>query len=183
MKLFITFIITICVLSPTYSMAQAVKKDNKTQLKADKKDLWLKPDFLVFGDSLSQIKAYLTKEGYAFEQKSISPIQLPTAKKSQIQLDVQGISYGGKERFVELIFADQILDMMWILTEADEEEIIKSHFEKVYGKATHVMPGAWFHLNDGLGLRNEPHEVSFLSERLKEPYRRWFISMGVEEQK
>lgn len=142
---------------------------------------WEKPAFMEFGTTLAEIKEYLKAKEYSYEQKSIDPIELPTAKESQIQLDVQGIPYGGKERFVELIFADEVLEMAWILTEAEEEEIIKAHFAEVFGKPTHVLPGAWFHLNDGVGLRNEPHEVAFISDRLKEPYRMWFVSMGAGE--
>lgn len=139
---------------------------------------WEKPEFMKFGSRLNEIKEFLEANEYGYEVKYIEPIELPTAKESQIQLDVNGIFYGGKKRFVELIFADEILEMAWILTEADEEEVIKTHFAKVYGKPTHILPGAWFHLDDGVGLRNNPHEVAFISKRLKEPYRIWFESMG-----
>ena len=138
---------------------------------------WVKPAFMEFGSALVEIKEFLETNEYSYEQKSIEPIELPTAKESQIQLDVKGIPYGGKKRFVELIFADEVLEMVWVLTEAEEEEVIKKYFKRVYGEPTHILPGAWFHLNDGVGLRNEPHEVAFISERLKEPYRAWFESM------
>lgn len=142
---------------------------------------WDKPRFMEFGSTLAEIKEYLETKEYSYVQKSIEPIELPTAKESQIQLDVQGILYGGKKRLMELIFADEVLEMAWILTEAEEEEIIKEHFAKIYGEPTHILPGAWFHLDDGVGLRNEPHEVAFISDRLKEPYRMWFKSMGAGE--
>jgi hypothetical protein len=142
---------------------------------------WEKPAFMEFGSSLNEVKEFLETNQYKYDQKSIEPIELPTAKESQIQLDVKGIPYGGKKRFVELIFADKVLEMVWVLTEAEEEEIIKKYFKRVYGEPTHILPGAWFHLNDGVGLRNEPHEVAFISERLKEPYRAWFESMGEGE--
>lgn len=142
---------------------------------------WEKPEFIEFGTGLEEVKVYLESEGYRFTERSIEPVELPTAKTSQIQLDVKGISYGGKDRFVELVFADEVLEMAWILTEAEEEEIIKEQFEKIYGEPTNILPGAWFHLDDGVGLRNEPHEVAFISDRLKEPYRMWFESMGAGE--
>ena len=172
------------VLSPIRNSGVLINPTNECSfVQNEQMNKWAKPEFMEFGSSLEEIKEYLDKKGYNYEERNITPIELPTATESQIQLDVQGVKFGGKERFAELIFADGVFDMVWILTEAEEEDIIKKHFAEVYGNPTHVMPGAWFHLNDGVGLRNEPHEVLFISERLKEPYRMWFKSMGVEEQK
>lgn len=172
------------VLSPIRNSGVLLNRTNECSfVQNEQMNKWTKPEFMEFGSSLEEIKEYLDKKGYNYEERNITPIELPTATESQIQLDVQGVKFGGKERFAELIFADGVFDMVWILTEAEEEDIIKKHFAEVYGNPTHVMPGAWFHLNDGVGLRNEPHEVLFISERLKEPYRMWFKSMGVEEQK
>lgn len=179
-----TLLLITVVLSPIRNSGVLINPTNEcSSVPTTQTDNWEKPEFIEFGSSLEEIKEYLGKKGYDYEERNITPIELPTATESQIQLDVQGVKFGGKERFAELIFADGVFDMVWILTEAEEEEIIKKHFAEEYGNPTHVMPGAWFHLNDGVGLRNEPNEVLFISERLKQPYRMWFKSMGVEEQK
>lgn len=184
MNITATFFLIIIVSTPLNNSGKFIHhSEDYSTVHTKPADTWAKPEFMKFGSSLKEIKEYLDKKGYNYEERNITPIELPTATESQIQLDVQGVKFGGKERFAELIFADGVFDMVWILTEAEEEEIIKKHFAEVYGNPTHVMPGAWFHLNDGVGLRNEPHEVLFISERLKEPYRMWFKSMGVEEQK
>lgn len=139
---------------------------------------WEKPEFLIFGSKIDVIKTTLLEQGFEITERSITPIELPTAKESQIQLDVEGIVFGGIERFAELIFADGIFDMMWILTEAEEEEIIKTHLRNEYGDPSHSVPGAWFYIDHKTALRNEPHEVLFISDRLKEPYRMWLESMS-----
>ncbi len=138
---------------------------------------WEKPEFLVFGSDINELKAILIDKGYQVTERNITPIELPTARESQIQLDVEGIIFGGKERFVELIFADGILDMMWILTEAEEEEFIKTRMQKDFGEPSHIVPGAWFYIDQKTALRTEPHEVLFISDRLVEPYRQWLESM------
>ncbi len=138
---------------------------------------WEKPEFLIFGSNIDVIKTTLHEQGFKIIERSITPIELPTAKESQTQIDVEGIIFGGKEWFIELIFADGILDMMWILTDAEEEVVIKSHLQSKIGDPSHTVPEAWFYFNHNIALRNQPHEVLFISDRLKEPYRMWLESI------
>jgi hypothetical protein len=107
------------------------------------------------------------------EARTITPIQLPTATVAQTQLDCEGFLFEGKKRKAELVFADDQLDLVWILTEADEEEKWIADFTKQFGTPTHQMEEVTFFLDDGVAVRNQPHEVLFLSDRLQEPYRQW----------
>lgn len=105
------------------------------------------------------------------DDKKIDEISLPTAKTSQSQVDCQRFKYAGKKRKIELIFADGILDMVWILTEPEEEDSLIAGFTRLYGNPTHVKDDVTFFLNDGVAVRNDPHEVLFISDRLKAPYK------------
>ena len=132
-----------------------------------------KPGVMQFGKSMSEIKQVLGPLCDSISERLNEPIQLPTAQKTQSQLDCYGFEYAGKKRKVELIFADDQLDIVWILTEAEEEEFFLRGFKELYGAPTHMMEDATFFLNDGTALRNKPHEVLFISERLKQPYRQY----------
>ena len=129
-----------------------------------------------FGKSMAETKKRILPLCDSVNERLNEPIQLPTAIKSQSQLDCEGFIYAGKKRKVELIFADDALDMIWILTEAEEEISFIREFKKLYGEPTHVKEDITFFLNDGVAVRNKPHEILFISERLKAPYKEWLNS-------
>lgn len=129
-----------------------------------------KPELFKFGISMEELSDQLKLQCNSIIIRLDEPIQLPTAKISQSQLDCYGFEYAGKKRKVELIFADNSLDMLWILTEAEEEFFFVEEFSKLYGQPTHIKNDATFFLANGVAVRNEPHEVLFISERLKAAY-------------
>ena len=135
-----------------------------------------KPEVLAFGSSLAEMKKQLKPLSEAMTERLEEPIQLPTAQDAQSQLDVSGFLYAGKKRNLELIFADDALDIIWILTEAEEEAVFLEQFEALYGAPTHVKEEVTFFLNDGVAVKNNPHEVLFISDRLKEPYKMFLES-------
>ena len=135
-----------------------------------------KPEVFEFGKSLSEIKAQVTPLSDSTSVRLNEEIQLPSAQKSQSQLDIYGFEFEGKKRNVELIFADDQLDIVWILTEAEEEKEFIEDFTAQYGEPTHKMKTITFFVNDGVAVRNQPHEVLFISERLKAPYKQWLDS-------
>lgn len=130
-----------------------------------------KPEVVKFGETKSNMMMSLDSICKITNDIQITPIQLPTAKKSQSQVDCDKFHYFGKKRKAEFIFADDILDMVWILTLPEEEDTLIAGFTALYGKATHIKEDVTFFLNDGVAVRNDPHEVLFISDRLKEPYR------------
>ena len=132
-----------------------------------------KPEVLEFGQSMAYIKDRVMPACDSIYERKNEPIQLPTARDSQSQLDCFGYMYAGKKRNLELIFADDALDIIWILTEEEEEQFFIEEFRKIYGEPTHKMDDVTFFLNHGTAVRNKPHEVLFISERLKVPYGEW----------
>ena len=135
-----------------------------------------KPNILKFGTSMQEMEAHLMPLSDSLSVRLDEPLQLPTAKKSQAQLDVYGFEFGGKKRTLELIFADDALDIVWILIEKDEAQKFIHELKEKYGAPTHITPEATFFLNHGVAVKNAPHEVLFISNRLKEPYGQ-FLSM------
>ena len=137
-----------------------------------------KPEVFKFGTSMNEMKIALEADSDSIAVQMNEPIQLPTAQKSQSQINVYGFKYAGKKRNVELIFADDQLDIVWILTDAEEENEFLSGFKVLYGKPTHQMKEVTFFVNDGVAVRNTPHEVLFMSNRLKAPYKQWLDSQN-----
>lgn len=129
-----------------------------------------KPKIFIFGETKETILQKIKPLCTSTEYRDHEPIQLPTAKKMQSQLDCEGFMYAGKPRKVELVFADEILDMVWILTDEAEERKFITRFKEMYGEPTHIVEDATFFLSHGVAVRNKPHEVLFISERLKKPY-------------
>ncbi|MEJ2595772.1 MAG: hypothetical protein P8100_11765 [bacterium] len=132
-----------------------------------------KPEIIQFGETKSNIMLAFDQQAKIVSDKQIVPIQLPTAKSSQSQVDCEKFRYAGKKRKIELVFADGILDMVWILTLPEEEDTLIAGFTKMYGKPTHVKEDVTFFLDAGVAVRNDPHEVLFISDRLKPHYKAW----------
>lgn len=137
-----------------------------------------KPNDFVFGQDIETVKKQLEGKCSKITQENIMPIQLPTAKKSQDQINCSGYIFAGQKRDIELVFADGKLDLVWILTTAEEERFFVSEYTKLYGDPTHKLKEAAFFLNHGVGVRNNPHEVLFLADRLKAPYKQWLDSQA-----
>lgn len=135
-----------------------------------------KPSVFKFGSSIDEIQENIASVSDSMHVKTDEALQLPTAKNNQTQIDVYGYKYAGKKRKVELIFADGVLDIVWILTEAEEEKQFLDRFKKMYGDPTHLTSEVTFFLENGTAVRNQPHEVLFISDRLKEPYKHWLAT-------
>ena len=132
-----------------------------------------KPEVLKFGETKSNIMLAIDKQCKIVSDVQIDQKTLPTATKTQSQVDCERFQYAGKKRKVELIFADGILDMFWILTEEAEHDTLVAGFTGLYGNPTHVRKDAIFFLNNGVAVRIVPPEVMFISDRLKPHYRQW----------
>ena len=137
-----------------------------------------KPEVLKFGENKSNIMMAIDKQCKIVSDIKVDKMDLPTATKSQSQVNCERFSYAGKKRKMELIFADGIFDMVWILTEATEEDSLIAGFTKLYGNPTHVRDDLTFYLDSGAAVRNDPPEVLFISDRLKPYYKKWLEENG-----
>lgn len=154
----------------------ACKKESTIQPEADVPTV-TKPEAFQFGTSLAYTRDLVLPLCDSVTELLNEPILLPTAVESQSQLDCWGFTYAGAPRKAELIFADDSLDIVWILTEAEEESYFIEEFTALFGEPTHIAEEITFFLDHGVGVRNNPHEVLFISDRLKEPYGEWLDSL------
>jgi len=132
-----------------------------------------KPEVLKFGETKSNIMMAINDKCKIVSDVQIDQKTLPTATKTQSQVDCERFTYAGKKRKVELIFADGIFDMVWILTEADESDSLIAGFTRLYGSPTHKKEDGTFFLEAGVAVRTNPNEVLFFSDRLKPFYKNW----------
>jgi len=103
-------------------------------------------------------------------ERSNQPVDLPTVKERQTQIDCIGFNYAGKLRKAHFQFADDILDMVVIDTDAEEEGSLRKLLIEQYGKPSPAKKGETVFLEDGVALRTGPPAVVFFSDRLKEQY-------------
>lgn len=133
-------------------------------------------NFFAFGSSLHETKRNIELNSDSINIRLNEPIQLPTATQNQSQMDVYGFNIGGKPRSLEFVFADDQLDIVWVLTEANEEEKLTQDFIERYGTPSHKTSETIFFINDRVAIRNKPHEVLYISDRLVDPYKKFLSS-------
>ena len=130
-----------------------------------------------FGDSILTIRSNLEGKCDELSERELS-ILLSVVKNSQTQLECDGYLYRGQKRFVELMFSDGHLDIIHIMrTESDHEEL-KRILISEYGKPSFSSDQADYYLSEGISLRTKPHEISFVSKRVREQYDGYMRSLG-----
>ena len=135
-----------------------------------------KPVSFEFGASMASIRDQILLACDDISSRKVEPAELPTATEHQYQMDCTGFEFAGQKRLVELIFANDQLDMIWILTEASESDALVATLTSQLGEPSHVKEDLVFWLDAGTAVRKAPHEVLFISDRLKEPYRSFLES-------
>ena len=129
-----------------------------------------------FGDSILTIRNNLEGKCDELSERELS-ILLNVVKNSQTQLECDGYLYRGKKRFVELMFSDGHLDIIHIMrTESDHEEL-KYILISEYGKPSFSSDQVDYFLSEGISLRTKPHEISFVSRRVREQYDEYMRSL------
>jgi hypothetical protein len=130
-----------------------------------------------FGDGILTIRSNLEGKCDDLSERELS-ILLNVVKSSQTQLECDGYLYRGQKRFVELMFSDGHLDIIHIMrTESDHEEL-KHILISEYGKPSFSSDQADYYLSEGISLRTKPHEISFVSKRVREQYDGYMRSRG-----
>ena len=135
-----------------------------------------KPRVFTFGAPVDIMNEAMAPLCDSIIKRNIDPRELPTATYSQVQLDCYGFEFDGRKRKVELVFGDNELDLVWLFTEASENKKYIENFKSLYGQPSHEIEDAAFFIKAGVAVRNEPHEILFISERLKFPYEQWLDS-------
>jgi len=122
-----------------------------------------------FGDSIESIRKNLEGCCHELTERKLS-ILLSVVKKEQVQLECDGFLYRGKERFVELMFSDNQLDIIHIMKTQPDHEELKSILDLAYGKPSFTSEQVDYYQMAGISLRTKPYEISFVSKRVREEY-------------
>jgi len=130
-----------------------------------------------FGDNTETIRNRLQAYCDELSERQL-PMLLSVTKEAQTQLECDGFLYRGRRRFVELMFSDDRLDIVHIMgTEPDHDEL-QEILQQAYGEPSFRSSQAIYYPLQGISLRTQPFEISFVSERVREEYGQYIRSLG-----
>lgn len=133
-----------------------------------------RPDVIVFGSSVAEMEANLGELCESQATRRIDPPFLPDVQREQMQIDCEGFSFLGRPRHAEFVFRDDALEMVWVMTEAEEDPAILAQMRTAYGSPSHDSEPYVAFVDQRTALRREPPEVLFYSDNLAEAYTQFF---------
>jgi hypothetical protein len=133
---------------------------------------------LPFGQPRDQVQLRLEQQCAEITIHENLPLEVPTAKVSQTQIDCIDYRPMQHQGTSEWIFADGELDIVWVLSPLETLEAVKADLAQRNVLPEYSLPGmADFYLDRGFGLRFQPTEFLYFSDRLKPYYQAWLESM------
>lgn len=133
---------------------------------------------LPFGQSVEDVKEHLETACSDLIVHENQALELPTATSTQLQIDCTDYAPLAHNGLSEWIFADNHLDIVWVLSPRSDLEDVKSTLNKEGITPDYALNGmADFYLERGFGIRYEPSEFLYHSERLTPFYRAWLESL------
>ena len=126
-----------------------------------------KPAVISFGAGVAEMEAALAGQCETLKTREIDPPFLPNIEDEQLQIDCSGFSFFGKPRFAEFVIGDDSLEMVWILTEAEEEAALRAVMTEAYGPPAFVNDDAELFPAHNAALRKDKPEVLFYSDAIK----------------
>ncbi len=135
-----------------------------------------KPAVIRYGATVAETQAALAGSCKTLNARRIDPpFQiLRDVKDKQIQLDCDGFQFRGQPRWAEFIFADDALEMVWIMTSAEEEAALLQTMTNLLGAP--ALRNAKFaaFTQERAARRLDKPEVLFYSEKLAPRVLPWF---------
>ena len=123
-----------------------------------------KPDVIKFGASVESIEAELNSSCTKMDLRTFDPPQIPIARESHQQIDCRGFDFMGEPRLAEFVFADDRLQLVWILVDADDQQRIIDTMRQTYKSDGLANEMAIAFPDHRTAWRFEPAEVLFYSE-------------------
>jgi hypothetical protein len=124
------------------------------------------PSAFAFGASVETIQANL--DGLCTSQtlRAINPPQIP-GTASHMQIDCEGFDYFGAPRLAELVFGDDKLVLVWVLTREDEDAALVSAFTDAFGAPTVRTETMTAFTDHNAAVRKDVAEVLYYSSAVE----------------
>ena len=133
-----------------------------------------KPEVIRYGATIAETETALKGLCKKINTRPINPPFLPDVKTKQMQIDCDGFEFLGKPRWTEFVFRDDSLEMVWIMTTAEEETAILKEMNIVAGAPTKRNKDYIAFPDYRFALRLDKPEVLFYSEKLTTHISKWF---------
>ena len=137
------------------------------------------PSIVNFGRSLSDHRTRIEEVCAPARIEPEDEIWLPNAPAVQIQANCYNYLFAGFERKLELVYGDDKLEVVWILTAKPEEQRIRKLLIELWGPPE-IDNDVWAVFNEGrIALRKDISEVLLLSDEML-PYFEEYFSNNTE---
>ncbi len=135
-----------------------------------------KPAVITFSASAAEMEAALQDKCTTRKTRKIDPPFLPDIKTEQLQIDCDGFEFFGAPRWAEFVIGDDSLEMVWILTDSEDEAALREAMTTAYGPATFVNDDIEAFPAHRAALRKDKPEVLFYSEAIAPGLEARFLS-------
>jgi hypothetical protein len=135
------------------------------------------PNIVDFGATVEEMKTKLEAICTEVKAREIDPpfiVLRKHVKKEQIQIDCEGFIYFGKPRHAEFIFADNSLEMVWILTTEEDENALMEEMTSLFGNPTHKNELFTASSKGNVAIRTDFPEVLLYSKKITRDILPWF---------
>ena len=130
-----------------------------------------------FGDDAETIRRNLDGRCDSVTERPL-PLLLSVVEKEQTQLECIGFPYRGRQRFVELMFSDNELDIIHIMGTEPDHQQLRSAVIVECGQPSFSSTTVEFYRSHGISLRTDPYEISFVSPRVRQQYEEYMRSLA-----
>lgn len=138
-----------------------------------------RPPVVRFGSTVAEVRAIVASQCKAVTVRKISPpflVLRSHVKHEQVQLDCDGFPFEGAPRWVEFVFADDSLELVWIMTKADEEKTLRARMTAAYGPHDRQNEKFTAFTQARSAIRIDVPEVLFFSSRIASQLDGWFAT-------
>lgn len=135
------------------------------------------PKAIRYGATVKETQSALQGLCKTANVRQIKPsftVMRDLVKDKQLQLDCDGFPYFGKPRWAEFVFADDSLELVWIMTDKSDEPLLLKAMKAEAGEPTHTNDKFIASAKKRYAIRSDRSEVLFYSERIAAVAVKWF---------
>lgn len=130
------------------------------------------PSILNMGGDIESLRPQFEASCPIMNEQKQKNAWLPHGPKQQTQINCFGFDYAGFPRKFEAVFADGVLELVWILTAKQEEGRVREALIDAFGPAEETSE-KWERFHSGqIALRKDKPEILVISEKLTPYYRK-----------